>query len=206
MGITAFTEQDFDVFQIEGLEQRMEQLKSTVRPKLEALGKYFSPVLSVMTGEEMYYHVVKHARRTVNPPKDTWVAFASNKRGYKMLPHFQIGLSHDHLFILTAVINECPQKAAIGKKLEKKIDPILENIPGHYIWSDDHTKPDATRTDHMNKHDLEDLFRRMQMIKKSEMLCGRHIPREEAAKMGPDELVKTIEDVFVHVLPIYKMA
>jgi len=39
MGITAFTGQDFDVFRIEGLDQRMEQLKSTVRPKLEALGE-----------------------------------------------------------------------------------------------------------------------------------------------------------------------
>ena len=37
-------------------------------------------------------HVAKHARRSVNPPIDTWVAFAPNKRGYKMLPHFQIGL------------------------------------------------------------------------------------------------------------------
>ncbi|MED4311966.1 DUF1054 domain-containing protein [Heyndrickxia coagulans] len=206
MGITAFTGQDFDVFRIEGLDQRMEQLKSTVRPKLETLGEYFSPVLSVLTGEEIFYHVAKHARRTVNPPKDTWVAFSPGKRGYKMLPHFQIGLWEDRLFIVTAVMNECPQKASIGKKLEKKIDPILENMPGHYIWSDDHTKPGGIRTDRMNHHTLKEFFRRMQVVKKAELLCGLEIPREEAAGMSPDELAKTIEDVFVHVLPIYKMA
>ncbi|WP_397261357.1 DUF1054 family protein [Peribacillus simplex] len=32
--------------------------------------------MSVLTGDEMYPHVAKHARRKVNPPNDTWVAFA----------------------------------------------------------------------------------------------------------------------------------
>lgn len=91
MGITAFTGQDFDVFRIEGLDQRMEQLKSTVRPKLETLGEYFSPVLSVLTGEEIFYHVAKHARRTVNPPKDTWVAFSPASAATKCFPIFKLG-------------------------------------------------------------------------------------------------------------------
>jgi uncharacterized protein YktB (UPF0637 family) len=206
MDIPAFTDQDFNVFHIEGLDPRMEQLKSTLRPKLEVLGQYFSSVLSVMTGDEMFYHVAKHARRTKNPPNDTWVAFARSKRGYKMLPHFQIGLWPTHLFIWVAVINECPQKAEIGKRLEKEAGPLLENIPGHYVWSDDHTKPGATRMDHMDKQDFKNLFIRMQTVKKSEMLCGLQIPKDEAVKMSPDALVKTIGDVFVHVLPLYKMA
>lgn len=38
-----FTNEDFDVFLIDGLEARMEALKETIRPKLEFLGQYFSP-------------------------------------------------------------------------------------------------------------------------------------------------------------------
>lgn len=75
MEFKGFTNEDFDVFIIDGLEARMEALKETIRPKLEALGQHFAPTLSALTGDEMFVHVAKHARRTINPPKDTWVAF-----------------------------------------------------------------------------------------------------------------------------------
>ena len=54
--------------------------------------------------------MAKHARRTVNPPKDSWVAFAPYKRGYKSLPHFQIGLWRTHLFIVLVIIYEALKK------------------------------------------------------------------------------------------------
>ena len=56
----------------------------------------------------------------MNPPKDSWVAFAPYKRGYKALPHFQIGLWGSHLFIILAVIYEAPDKVAIAERLLKK--------------------------------------------------------------------------------------
>ncbi len=103
---SGFHQEDFDVFAIDGLDQRMDAIKTIVRPKLEALGHHFAPVLSLKTGDEMFFHVAKHARRTVNPPKDTWVAWANDKRGYKKHPHFQIGLWQTHLFVWYAVIYE----------------------------------------------------------------------------------------------------
>ena len=54
----------------------MEALNEYVRPQLNNLGTYFADYFSTQTGEEFYPHVAKHARRSVNPPKDTWVAFA----------------------------------------------------------------------------------------------------------------------------------
>lgn len=91
----------------------MEGIKELIRPKLETLGQHFAPSLSLATGEEMFYHVAKHARRTVNPPKDTWVAWAGDKRGYKKHPHFQVGLWGTHLFVWYAVIYESPFKEEI---------------------------------------------------------------------------------------------
>lgn len=43
-------------------------------------------------------HMLQNMLVKCKSPVDTWVAFAPNKRGYKMLPHFQIGLFKDHLF------------------------------------------------------------------------------------------------------------
>lgn len=86
-----FTEEDFNTFTIEGLDARMEVLKEQVRPKLTALGEHFAPSLSALTGDEMFPHVAKHARRSVNPPADSWVAFANSKRGYKNCLIFKSG-------------------------------------------------------------------------------------------------------------------
>ncbi|MDZ5470634.1 DUF1054 domain-containing protein [Bacillus sp. 31A1R] len=206
MEFTGFTNEDFEVFHIDGLEDRMEALIHTIRPKLEYLGNHFSPTLANLTGNEMYAHVAKHARRTINPPKDTWVAFASNNRGYKMLPHFQIGLWETHVFIWFAVIYEAPNKDDYGKTLEAKIDELYKSTPGEFVWSTDHTKPEAKVHRDLSKDELKDMFERLQKVKKAEILCGFHIPREEAISMKPAEFLNKVEVVFKELLPLYKLA
>ncbi|MGD6818394.1 YktB family protein [Metabacillus sp. 84] len=206
MNFTGFEAEDFEVFAVNGLEERMEMLVETVRPKLEALGVHFSAMLSQLTGEEMFPHVAKHARRSVNPPNDTWVAFASSKRGYKMLPHFQIGLWETHVFIWFAMIYEAPGKEAFGKAAEKKIPTIVKQIPGHYVWSDDHTKPGASPQEELGKAGLKKMAERLQSVKKAEMLCGVHINRQEAEAMSGEEMITRIEQSFQTLLPLYQLA
>ncbi|MEH7444335.1 DUF1054 domain-containing protein [Bacillus sp. JJ1122] len=206
MSFSGFTQADFNVFNIDGLDERMEALKSQIRPKLEALGHHFAPTLSSLAGNEMHYHVAKHARRTKNPPKDTWVAFASNPRGYKMLPHFQIGLWETHVFIWFAVIYEAPDKEEFGKKLEKNIHSIYKQIPKDFYWSGDHMKPDATLHSELTKEELLTMFTRLQTVKKAEILCGMNIPREQAVNISGEEMLSKIEFVFKEILPLYKLA
>lgn len=206
MSFSGFTNSDFDVFEIDGLDDRMEALKTSIRPKLEELGRHFAPSLSAATGDEMFPHVAKHARRTKNPPNDTWVAFASNPRGYKMLPHFQIGLWETHVFIWFAVIYEAPKKEEIGKILENSLDILYKQIPKDYVWSVDHTKPSAVVHNELSKEELKSMFVRLQTVKKAEILCGFHIPREEAVRMSPDQFIEKADLVFRNLLPLYKMA
>src|SRR5690606_40297107 len=141
MAFTGFTKEDFDVFTIDGLENRMDALITHVRPKLEELGYHFAPTLSSLTGDEMFPHVAKHARRTINPPKDTWVAFANNKRGYKAHPHFQIGLWGTHLFMQFAVIYEAANKEKFAREALTRLDEIRRIVPDGFVWSGDHTVP-----------------------------------------------------------------
>jgi uncharacterized protein YktB (UPF0637 family) len=206
MNFTGFSNEDFQVFQTPGLDARMEAIKSRVRPKLEFLGKHFAPMLSSLTGDEMFYHVAKHARRTKNPPNATWVAFSSSKRGYKKLPHFQIGLWETHLFIWFAIMNEAPNKDQIGAAFQKEIAAIRKSIPLHYVWSDDHTKPHAIKAGELTDKELAQLFERLQLVKKAEALCGLHISKEEALHLKGADLLNMMEDVFVHLIPLYKLA
>lgn len=205
MAFNGFTNEDFNVFKIEGFEQRMDALKINIRPKLEALGNIFTPTLTVLSGDEMFPHVARHARRTVNPPKDTWVAFSNNTRGYKMLPHFQIGLWETHIFIWFAVIYEAKDKAEFGHSLETNLDKIYAEIDDNFVWSQDHTRPDAFMQKNLSKNDLKTMFQRLQTVKKAEILCGYHIPKEEAVAMSAEQFIEKAESIFKQLVMLYKL-
>ncbi|KAA0966649.1 DUF1054 domain-containing protein [Sporosarcina sp. ANT_H38] len=193
---------DFNVFSIEGLENRMEALQNRIQPKFGTLGTHFADRLSAHGTDEFFPHVAKHARRTVNPPKDSWVAFAPAKRGYKALPHFQIGLWGTHLFIILAVIYENSDKKGIAERLDSKLD-VLTSLPGTYIVSGDHMKPEATTIEQAGASGLEQILERLQTVKKAEFLVGRHLSREDAVKLSTEEFIAFAEETFDCLLPVY---
>ncbi|MGG1661765.1 YktB family protein [Brevibacillus sp. NRS-1366] len=201
-----FAQEDFDVFSIDGLDQRMDAIKTIIRPKLEALGQQFAPLLSISCGHEMFYHVAKHARRTVNPPVDTWVAWAADKRGYKKHPHFQIGLWGTHLFVWYAVIYEAPSKGAISQAMKENMDEILELIPDHFHWSPDHTQPASTAQHELGKEGVAKLVDRLAQVKKAELLCGITIDRNDPILLDGNALVARLETTFAVLTKLYNLS
>ncbi len=203
MSKTFWNKSDFEVFEIEGLENRMTALIDRIRPKFEKLGEEYSSYFSVALGNEYFPHVAKHARRSVNPPKDSWVAFAPYKRGYKALPHFQIGLWGTHLFIILAVIYEAPDKQVIAERLLNKQN-LFTKLPADFIVSGDHMKPEAFPIQEAKENQIEELLVRLRDVKKGEFLVGKHIPAEQAITLSEEEFLSTVEDTFDKLLPIYK--
>ncbi|MDY0396250.1 DUF1054 family protein [Virgibacillus halophilus] len=88
MSFSGFDNEDFAIFSIEGLDHRMKALQERLQPKFAELGEELAADLSAKLGNEMFLHIAKHARRTVNPPDNTWLAIADSKRGYKKTPAF----------------------------------------------------------------------------------------------------------------------
>jgi uncharacterized protein YktB (UPF0637 family) len=196
--------EDFNVFLINGLDERMEALTQIVRPKFQTLGEFFSAYFSANTGDEFFPHIAKHARRTVNPPKDSWVAFAPYKRGYKALPHFQIGLWESHLFIVVAIIYEAPKKAEMAERLLQHIS-AFDQLSENFVISGDHMSPHAIPLKESGNEQLTQLLVRLRDVKKGEFLIGRHIPAEEAIKLSSDEFMQLTEKTFDDLLPIYNL-
>ncbi len=201
-----FTDEDFAVFSILGLDARMKALKQHVRPKLEILGEVIIPTLTALIGEPVFAHVAKHARRTVNPPDDTWVAWATNKRGYKAHPHFQVGLWSTHLFIMFALIYECPQKPAFARNLKEHYQEIRKGLPGHFVISWDHTRPDAIPLHQLSSADLNQGLGKLETLKKVEFLCGIHLNRRDSTLLASDSLIHTVEETFTSLYPLYELA
>lgn len=206
MNWTGFNQTDFQVFSIPGLTPRMEALKKHIRPKLETLGENICPYLSELTEKDMYVHVAKHARRTVNPPDETWVAWSPEKRGYKAHPHFQVGIREDHVFAMFALIYECPHKPRFAQNLSQQIDELLPGIPSSFVISQDHTRPEVTSLEELGQPGLEKILERLEQIKKAEFLCGVQIQRQDPILQQPENLEHKIMETFQILTPLYRLA
>jgi len=206
MTFSGFSAQDFEVFNIPGLEPRMDALIARVRPKLTELGAELAPVLSAICGEEMFPHVAKHARRTVHPPNDTWVAWGPGKRGYKALPHFQVGMFHSHLFIVFAIIYESPNKLVFADALTRKLSGIRKELPSGFFWSTDHLDPRGIPQADMTGGQFAELSRKLKEVKKSEVTCGLRLDKDDPVLQDGEALLKVIQETFEVLLPLYRMS
>ncbi|TFB14034.1 DUF1054 domain-containing protein [Filobacillus milosensis] len=200
-----FTQKDFDVFKIDGLDERMEELRGRLSPKLEAIATAIEPTASSLSGDEMFVHVAKHARRTKNPPNDTWAALASSKRGYKKLPHFQVGMWETHVFVWFALIYESPIKTDFAKQLKANKNHILSSIPDHFVWSKDHTQPDTVSHQSMKDGKFDELVDRLQNVKKAEILCGITLDRNDERLKDGKQFIKLCEDTLNDLSVLYDL-
>ncbi|GGK04201.1 UPF0637 protein [Lentibacillus kapialis] len=203
MEFTGFLEQDFNVFTIDGLKERMEAIRETIQPKFKAIGEELSGDISNMTGNDMYVHIAQHARRTKNPPNDTWMAFCHNKRGYKKHPHFQIGMWDDHLFMWLAYIYEMPHKQEVASSFLNHLDDIHETLPGSYVISLDHTKKDAAS---LSEIDLKQALTRVQNVKKAEFLVGRYFKPDDPRLSNGEAFLNEAKHTFETLTPLYKLS
>ncbi|CAC8354929.1 putative DUF1054-containing protein [Staphylococcus aureus] len=197
-----FKPKDFKAFNVEGLDARMEALNEYIQPQLHELGEYFSDFFTSQTGETFYPHVAKHARRSVNPPKDTWVAFATSKRGYKMLPHFQIGMFEDQLFVMFGIMHEAKDKATRAKVFERKFKAI-QQLPDDYRVCLDHMKPDKPFIKDLTDDDLKEAIQRAINVKKGEFFIARAITPQDKRLKSDKAFIAFLEETFDQFLPFY---
>lgn len=198
-----FTQDDFDTFKIAGLTERMEAIQTRIQPTFKRIGDELTDDITALVGSEMYVHIARHARRTVNPPNDTWMAFAGNKRGYKKHPHFQVGLWDDHLFIWLAFIYELPNKTNIATTFLENIDEMDTIIPDDFVISLDHMKKDAVKKKNI---DLEKALTRFHNVKKAEFLVGYHIEPSDPILQDENALLSFIKETYQTLIPIYRMS
>jgi len=201
-----FTQEDFEVFNIQGLEQRMNGIQQQIQPKFSIIGEQLRASLSVHTGKEMYLHIAKHARRSVNPPNDTWLALCDNKRGYKAHPHFQLGLFDDHLFIWLALIYELPGKQQVASGFLNQLDDVIDAIPQDYVISLDHMKKTNTPVHTLSREDWKQLLIRLRDVKKCELLIGRHIKPDSEILKNSEQLLEYVESTYEQLLPLYELS
>ncbi|MED4600129.1 DUF1054 domain-containing protein [Paenibacillus validus] len=201
-----FIKADFDTFTINGLEERMKAIQTRIQPKFQTIGEDILQSLSVRSGLEMFLHIAKHARRKVNPPVDTWMAIANNKRGYKQHPHFQIGLFDDRVFIWLAFIYELPNKKEIAEKFLQQAPEIKQLLPADVVISFDHMRKDALSLSAMDEEQWKQGLERFRDVKKAELLIGRNIMKDDPVLQDGEKFIELANETFDHLLPLYHLS
>src|SRR6266581_5041457 len=185
MPSSAFVAGDFKVFDVSGFKPRMSEIRARVRPKLDAIGETLAPAVSRSIGGEVFVHVARHARRTVNPPDDTWVAFGADPRGYKKHPHFKVAVSRQCVRFLFEIGPEHADKkrfSAAWKKSAGKLGPVIRRVQGLAWFKNEHAEDPAGMLTDMTPESFAGLADELTRTRDSQLVLGRVIPAAQAAR------------------------
>lgn len=194
------TEDDFKIFEDPTLEGRLAKIKQQLDPKFEIIGQRFVSDFSKQTQRPFYLHIAKHLRRHKNPPTDTWLAIGEGVRGYKMLPHFEIGLWPDQCFVWFALLAEVKQKAAYGQRL-RALPTQLDLWPMSLMLASDHTRPEAVPLTAAN---FEKVLDRYVRTKKGEFLIGQLVPKTDPIFTDATQQSAFLTKTMAQLLTIYE--
>jgi uncharacterized protein YktB (UPF0637 family) len=203
---TGFTEEDFDIFSIDGFAERMANIRQRIKPKLIQLGQVLPERLSAAMDEPLYPHIAQHLRRTVNPPVHTWVAFARSPRAYKPFVHLRVAINREHLVLLAFVEDYADEKATFAANLERNAEPLAAYLAHHaVIHSFDLTDADGKPlSGHaLDAGTLTGFARRMNRVKGQHARFGiPFAPTHPILQNGP-ELVDAIVEDLHKLKPLY---
>lgn len=201
MGTLGFKPSDFEVFQIEGFNERMAQIYALVRPKLLKLGDELAPELSRKLSLDFFPHVAKHARRTVNPPPETWAAFGPSPRGYKRYGYLALCISGVGLHARVVVKSEADHRTQMAEELKARAAKLNKQLRGTPVARYD--KSDCGHSPATNPASIE-LFQTLaeHLAKKTGGLdLGIGWSLRESIRLDRAELI----DAFRELEPIYRV-
>ena len=208
MAAPAFAVADFKVFDAAGFTPRMAKIRARIRPKLEAFGHSLTPAIGRATGADAFAHVAKHARRTVNPPHDTWVAFCPDPRGYKKHPHFKVAVSRQCVRFLFEIGPEHADKkrfALAWKKSASNLGPVIRRVKGLAWFKNEHDEEPAAWLADMTADDFARLADELMRTRDGQLVLGRVIAASEAARWKEAQYRETALETFRALAPLYRL-
>jgi uncharacterized protein YktB (UPF0637 family) len=125
-----FTPTDFAVFKVAGFSARMQEIYTRVRPRLVKLGNELAPELARKFHLEFFPHVARHARRTVNPPPETWAAFGPSPKGYKRYGYLALCISGAGLHARMVVKSEADGRVEMARGLKSHAAQLAKSLRG----------------------------------------------------------------------------
>jgi uncharacterized protein YktB (UPF0637 family) len=203
-----FTVQDFKVFDIQGFNERMAAILTHIRPKLTSIGEELVPKVSELVDTPLFVHVAKHARRTVNPPDDTWAALGANARGYKKDVHFKIAISRHCVRFLFEVGPEYYAKADWVKDWHREFKWIADALKSgkDLAWfKTEHDEVPAAAVAGFAPGDLKKLGGELTRRKDGQLVFGRRVDATDFVAMKPKQVEKAAIETFKPLASLFQI-
>lgn len=194
-----FTKKDLEIFEIPGFADRMQIIKDTISPKLIKLGELLQPQLSRAVEHEVYPQIAEHARRTVNPPAETWIAFGPDPKGYKSYVHFTLCVGSIGVQARVTAKQECRNRKEFGQSLFLNAER-LKDIKGSKEMAD-YSKSNGDRPTPITNWVgfLQDTGRRLKETQTSVFDVGVNLPLS-------GDLSSHAIQAFVRLTPFYQLS
>ncbi|WP_155432278.1 DUF1054 family protein [Secundilactobacillus folii] len=192
-----FTESDFEIFDDPTLSGRMAGIRARIDPKFEALAPKVIKGLSL--AQAIYPHIAKHLRRHKNPPMNTWIAFSTNPRGYKMMPHLMIGFWDDRLFVWLATLAEAKERQKMIARWEALL-PKLTELSGNYQISPNHT---AKSYRDLTPAGLIAQLNHYRRVQQADFMVGKQWFRGDNIFLQPAQVQSELLRVSIELRPIF---
>ena len=208
MAFEGFSAKDFEVFTIPDFAGRMGGIRARIQPKLLALGEALAPTLAGSVGGEVFAHVAKHMRRTVDPPEDTWVAFGLEKRGYKKAQHLKVAISRHCVRFLFEVGPEYSEKgkwAAAWQRQAGSLLPALRKVKGLGWYKNEHDEEPTADLHEMAPEALKVLAQELTRRRDGQLVLGRRLAAAEVTRMRPADFERAAVTAFKDLLPLYRL-
>src|SRR5262245_3546416 len=208
MAFSGFTPADFKVFDIDGFAPRMQAIRTRIRPKLEAIGRDLLPDVGRIAGDQAFAHVAKHARRTVNPPDDTWIAFALDKRGYKKHCHFKVAVSRGAGRVgCDAGRGHASKKRRLysWKRDGPELAPVVRRAKGLAWVKNEQDEPPAAVLADLSSDEVARLGDDLVRTRDGQVVLGRAVSAQEAAHWKPRDFARAARETFQLLAPLYRL-
>ncbi len=208
MSFDGFSDTDFRVFAIPDFAGRMAAIRAQIQPKLFALADDLGPRLRSITGGEVFPHVAKHMRRTVNPPEDTWVAFGPEKRGYKKTQHFKIAMSRHCVRFLFEIGPEYADKGTWTRAWQREIArlaPKLKKASGLAWYKNEHDEEPVAPLEQLSPAEISRLALELTRRKDGQLVLGRRIDQAEILRLNPGAFTQAALATFRDLALLYRL-
>ena len=194
-----FTLSDFKIFDIPGFNERMAAILTRIRPKLTSIGEELAPKVSQLVDVPLCVHVARHARRTVNPPDDTWAALGANQRGYKADVHFKIAVSRNCVRFLFEAGPEYYAKSGWALGWHRRFKEVSAGLRANkeLAWfKNEHDEEPAASVADLAPADLKKLGDELTRRKDGQLVFGRRVNAKAFAELKAKQVEKIALESF----------
>jgi len=201
-----FKPDDFKVFDIKGFNERMAAILTRIRPKLASIGQALEPKLSQAVDSPLYVHVAKHARRTVNPPNDTWAALGTSQRGYKKDVHFKVAVSRNCVrFLFEAGLEYYAKEEWVRgwNSGFKGFASSIKSAKGLSWFRNEHDEEPASQLAELDSAGIKALAGELTRRKDGQFVLGVRIPESKFVGLSEKQVETLAMAAFGPLAPLF---